>query len=264
MTVDPAHGQLPFLVRLDWGLDGARAIAPGTSTTVVVDVLSFTTTVSVALDAGIDVLPYPASDAGGVDHAVAHDAVLAVPRSSAGPGDVSLSPASLRAARGIRRLVLPSPNGSTIAAHLSGSGRGVLAASLRNATAIAEWITAQHGPDGAPVAVVPSGERWPGGTLRPAVEDLWGAGAVVVGLLERGWTSASPEARTAAAAFREVRAGLGAQLRSCASGAELIAAGHPHDVDVAAELDLSRCVPALQTSVFRDVSRPPQGAPRRA
>ena len=51
--------------------------------------------------------------------AVANDAVLAVGRSRARPGQVSLSPGTVRRAHDLRRLVLPSPNGSTISAGLA-------------------------------------------------------------------------------------------------------------------------------------------------
>ena len=45
-------------LRLAWGLTGAReAVAAGARTVVVVDVLSFSTTLSVAVDLGTTVLP---------------------------------------------------------------------------------------------------------------------------------------------------------------------------------------------------------------
>lgn len=165
--------QLPSRIRLEWGLDGAAAIGR-TDVAIVVDVLSFSTCVSVAAHAGITVLPYRWAGDGASAYAAKHQAVLAVGRSAAVHGQISLSPGSIRAAEGVTRLVLPSPNGSTIAAHLRGQGTNVLAGSLRNAEALSEWLTDLHGPDGATVAVIAAGERWPCGTLRPAVEDLWG------------------------------------------------------------------------------------------
>ena len=92
------------------------------SIVAVVDVLSFTTAVTVAADLGIDVYPYRWRDESAVAYAKQYDAVLAVGRSEAGPGDVSLSPVTIRQAQGIERLVLPSPNGSTICQQLSDSG----------------------------------------------------------------------------------------------------------------------------------------------
>lgn len=56
-SVISAHQQVSYGVRFEWGLSGARAVSPGCELAVVVDVLSFTTTLSVALDAGIAVLP---------------------------------------------------------------------------------------------------------------------------------------------------------------------------------------------------------------
>lgn len=211
---------------------------------VVVDVLSFTTTVTVAADRGAAVLPYRWDDADGARAlAAAHGAALAIGRSAAGPGDVSLSPPSVREARELHRLVLPSPNGSTISARLAEVVPTVVAVSLRNRRAAAEWLRAQGATR---VAVVCAGERWPDGSLRPAVEDLWGAGALV-DLLR---LDAAPEAVAAAAAFRAVQDDVRGALRACASGCELIEAGHPADVDVAAELDASASVPVLRDGAF--------------
>ena len=169
---------------------------------VVVDVLSFTTTVTVAADRGVCVLPYRWGDddrARAV--AEAHDATLAVGRSRARPGDVSLSPLTVRAARDLHRLVLPSPNGSTISAGLAREVPAVVAVSLRNRRAAAEWLLARCAADDLRVALICAGERWPDGSLRPAVEDLWGAGALVDLLLEGGWQDVAPEAASCGRGF---------------------------------------------------------------
>ena len=249
--MQPPHGQTGYRVRLDWGLDGARAVGVDATTTVV-DVLSFTTTVTVALDAGAIVYPYRWNDGTAEQFACEHDAVLAVGRSQAGAGQVSLSPATLRVARPPGRLVLPSPNGATIAHHLAGQGAPCLAASLRNAAAVARALTARLGTIGT-VAFVAAGERWPDGGLRPAVEDLWGAGAVVAHLSEQGW-SCSPEADAARAAYEAVRGREGEALLACASGRELAQQGYEHDVAIAAEVNTSAVVPVLAAGRFTDAS----------
>ena len=88
----------------------------------------------------------------------------------------------------------------------------------------------------------------PDDSLRPAVEDLWGAGSVLA-LLDD--VTLSPEARVAADAFRAVEATLDDALRSCASGGELADAGFAEDVDVAAQLDASHVVPVMDEGEFR-------------
>ncbi len=272
-------GQREFGVRMEWGINGAEQVSSGADYTVIIDVLSFTTTVSVALDSGIEVFPYPWRDATAQDFARQHDAVLAVGRSDAARSSgrqplVSLSPASVRAATGLRRLVLPSPNGSALASHLASSGSTVLGACLRNRAAVARWLAAQWlaprglAPRGlAPrglasqrgagtlspvVAIVAAGERWPDGTLRPAAEDLWGAGAVIAALASLGMTGLSPEARSAAGAWHAVEASPGAALAGCSSGLELASAGYTGDVEIAAELGASACVPLLSGGRFAD------------
>jgi len=167
---------------------------------------------------------------------------------------VSLSPLSIRraAASGAlsraNGLVLPSPNGSTIARALEGAVP-VVAACLRNAPAVARWLGRRV--DSGPIAVVAAGERWPGEALRPAAEDLWGAGAVIAALMDGGVTSLSPEAATAAAAFRAVRPTLRASLAACVSGQELAVDGFGPETVVAAEYGLSSAVPVLSGGAFR-------------
>src|SRR5271166_3112009 len=155
------HDQRHFVVRMEWGLRGAEVISQQADYAVIVDVLSFTTTVSVALDQGAEVFPYPWQDESAQEFARQHGAILAVGRSEAlscgpkaVPADgtagplgatsgaapnqhpvVSLSPASVRAASGLDRIVLPSPNGSALATALARPGRPIVAACLRNRTA---------------------------------------------------------------------------------------------------------------------------------
>jgi 2-phosphosulfolactate phosphatase len=256
------HDQRTALIRMEWGLRGAEAVAAGSWLAVVVDVLSFTTTLSVAVEAGLEVFPFPWKDASATDFAAQHDAVLAVGRFEArdghgGPRDgggperaISLSPASIRAGTGLARIVLPSPNGSALARALADGGATVVGAALRNRYAVARWVAdrlaAQPPAAGQTgIAVIAAGERWPDGSLRPAVEDLWGAGAVIAALSELGLGGQSPEAWTAEAAFRSVEDSLAAELADCASGQELASAGFADDVAIAAGLDSSDCVPVL-------------------
>jgi 2-phosphosulfolactate phosphatase len=231
----------------DWALAGASALtadARPDDVAVVVDVLSFTTTLTVALERGITVHPFPWAAAEAPAYAARHGAVLARGRREGlASGEISLSPASFENATGVERVVLPSPNGSSIAFALADTCVTVVGASLRNASAVAAWVAARGGR----VSVVAAGERWPDGSLRPAVEDLWGAGAVLAAL---GRDGASPEARAAAAAYDAVRGELSTALPACVSGRELVDGGFGRDVDLAAAVDVSRVVPMLRDGAF--------------
>lgn len=94
---------------------------------------------------------------------------------------------------------------------------------------------------GQRIAVIPAGEKWPDGSLRPAFEDLIGAGAIINHFNAR----LSPEARSAIAAYREAEPNLHQLLKQCSSGQELMGRGFASDVALAAELAVSECVPTL-------------------
>jgi 2-phosphosulfolactate phosphatase len=230
-------------LRLEWGPTGAKALAPECNVAVVVDVLTFSTTVSVAVDEGIQVKPHRWADASASDAALAAGATLAVPRPDAAAGDVSLSPGTFRSANRLSRVLLPSPNGSTICAVLADAGATVVVGCLRNRQAVARFLAERGGR----VLLVPAGERWPDDSLRPAIEDLWGAGGIAAALLD-GRTpkvAVSDEALAAAAAYAIVESRIGEALTACPSGQELLDIGYASDVAVAAELDASPAVPVL-------------------
>jgi 2-phosphosulfolactate phosphatase len=243
--------QQDYGVQLEWGPVGAARLSRPEAAVVVVDVLCFTTCVSVAVSRGTAVHPARWRDGRAAELATRLDAELAVPRDEVTAGrPYSLSPALLLAAPPTTRLVLPSPNGSTIAA--AATTGTIVAACLRNASAVAGWLTGQgYGTPERPVVVVPAGERWPDGSLRPALEDLLGAAAVVSALAARGAGPLSPEAG-AAPPVLAVTTDLPAALRECGSGRELVTRGWAEDVDVAAERDADGVVPVLVDGAFVD------------
>ncbi len=254
--MNPAHRQSTFRIRFDWGPTGATAIADRADLAVVVDVLSFTTTLCVAAERGVTVLPYLWKDERASEYAAARSAVLAIGRFEAralrSPGGAaSLSPAAMARVSGVDRVVLPSPNGSSIAFGLADGGSEVVGACLRNRAAVARWLAARPDPT---IAVIAAGERWPDGSLRPAAEDLWGAGAVLAALVDLGATDLSPEARLAEQAFRAIEPDPASALQGCASGRELVDAGFAEDVEVASELDAAAVVPVLDEGEFRTAS----------
>lgn len=236
-------------VRFEWGPMGAERLAPDVACLVVVDVLSFTTSVSVAVEAGTRVFPYRWRDETALGFARDQGAELAVGRRAVTPRTPwSLSPAALRRAPFTPRLVLPSPNGSAIAAAAGDST--VVAGCLRNATAVGRWLARQgYGTGQRPVAVIASGERWPDGSLRPALEDLLGAGAVIAALQERGAGPLSPEAAVARGSFVGGPKAADA-VASCSSGLELVQGGFADDVAIATDVDCSAAVPVLRDGAF--------------
>jgi 2-phosphosulfolactate phosphatase len=147
----------------------------------------------------------------------------------------SLSPSSLLGLSAGSRLVLLSPNGAALSFHAR--HEAVLAACLRNVRAVAHAAAAI----GRTVGVIPAGETWSGGELRPCLEDLVGAGAVIAEL--RG--GRSPEAELAVACFERFRGDLSGALRKSSSGKELIERGFAGDVELAAEYNVSTAVPRL-------------------
>ena len=225
--------------RFEWGLDGARSLAAHVDVVIVVDVFSFSTAVDVATSRGAAVAPFAWADERAAAYAREIDAYLAVGRSQVSEEHpFSLSPVSLQRLPEGSRLVLPSPNGASICAEIASTGIPVFAGCLRNVRVVAAAAQG-HGPV---VGVVAAGEQWSGGALRPALEDLVGAGSVLAALPG----PPSPEAR---AAIKASETSLG-EVRDCASARELAALGYEGDIELATETDTSTAAPLLLDGLF--------------
>jgi 2-phosphosulfolactate phosphatase len=231
--------QQPFDIRCEWGSAGLRHLAESSDAIVIVDVLSFSTCVDIVVSRGAVVYPYRWRDATAAAYAQSLGAVLAESRQRSTPG-YSLSPASLLHIAAGMRLVLPSPNGallSTMAAPLP-----TFAGCLRNARAVAAVLPRL----GRRISVIPAGERWDDDSLRPACEDLLGAGAIIRHLPG----TRSPEAALAEATFLHFQNAVDACLQQCGSGQELISRGFAEDVTLAGALHASDCVPVLTEGAY--------------
>jgi 2-phosphosulfolactate phosphatase len=224
-------------VGVEWGLEGALHYASRIDAIVVVDVLSFSTSVAVAVERGADVWPHPGGPAAR-DLASEIDGVLAGRRTlTDGP---SLSPTSLLDLPAGSRLVLPSPNGGVIAHALIGERCQVFVAGLRNASAVGRYLAEAR--DLGAVLIVPAGERWPDGAMRVAYEDLVGAGAVISRMLAVDpAVQLTAEAEAAMAAFERMR-----PLADTPSGQELTEREFEDDIVLASAVDASTVVPVLR------------------
>ncbi|HEY1282756.1 MAG TPA: 2-phosphosulfolactate phosphatase [Acidimicrobiales bacterium] len=215
-----------FAYRFDWGADGLAALAPAAAVLVLVDVLRFSTAVSVAVERGVSVVPG---------------------RWEGATRPWTLSPRWIREHPGGSRLELTSANGAVLAeAAVRAGARVVLTACFRNASAVAR--AAARLAAGGPIAVVAAGEEG-----RPAVEDLLGAGAVLAALDPSAAVSApacSPDAAAARAAFVAARPRLAEVVAGCDSARELAARAFGDDVTDAAALDVSTAVPILRDGAF--------------
>lgn len=234
--------QRQFDIRFEWGLQGLEALAE-CRTFIIVDILSFTTCVSIALARKATVFPYRWKGRTATTFAKEHQAILAELRDV--KGTHSLSPKSFLHIPEGTRIVLPSPNGGTLAMEAAERGE-VLAGSFRNRSATALYAERLE----KPIGVIAAGELWPNGYMRVAYEDYIGAGAVIAKLSG----TVSPEAQAAANAFTSVKGHLQPLMRGCGSGYELIQRGFPEDVDLAAVLDCENVAPRLVDSAFEDAA----------
>ncbi len=226
------------MVQTEWGLNGVEQFAPVSDVVIIVDVLSFSTCVDIVTGNKSSVYPYRWKNKIAIEFTKSIDGILAAEKRSS--DKFSLSPSSLTSIPGNVRFVLPSPNGATLS--LSTGKTFTLCGCIRNARAVAEYAVTL----GESIAIIPAGEKWPDDSLRPAIEDLIGAGAIInylKGLL-------SPESRVALAVFQNSVGDLKNQIINSTSGKELAAKGFEKDVELACELNVSDCVPGLVDKVY--------------
>lgn len=227
-----AFSQQRFGVRLEWGLSAVDYLAAEADCMVIIDVMSFSTCVSLAVDNGARIYPYQWKDPSAGQYAMKIGAKAASPERRFSGEGYSLSPVSIQHIREGERLVLPSPNGSAISFRARESGKPVFTGCLRNLSATANACRRFDR-----VLMIPCGERWPDGSFRPAVEDYVAAGGIIAAL---GRRDCSPEAQAAVAAWQHYQQQNLLPLGECASALELQQRGFEADVALCLAVDAAK------------------------
>lgn len=226
-------------VQLEWGPQGLRMLSETCECVVIVDVFSFSTSVTVAVGRGAAVWPHSGHERA-EELAKAIGATLVRGRNMR--EGRTLSPASLLEIDEGERLIMPSDNGSVISHAALMSGLTVVAGAMRNAGAVARWVTGRF----ATVGLVPVGEQWPDGGMRVCYEDLVGAGAIAARMRDHATDlTMSPDVTAAAAAF-DTRS----SLAEVPSGRDLVERGFADDVRLAEEVDADMVVPVLKNGRY--------------
>ncbi|MCB0686072.1 MAG: 2-phosphosulfolactate phosphatase [Saprospiraceae bacterium] len=233
------YSQGEYDIRLEWGIKGIEILAPISDVIIIVDVLSFSTCVDIATSRGAIIYPYRWKDHTATEYAKKNNAELASFQRGFKDG-YSLSPGSLLDIIPKTRLILPSPNGSTLS--LSTGNTPTLCGCLRNAAATAAFAKRL----GQKIAIIPAGEQWTDHTLRVAFEDLAGAGAIISCLDG----NLSPESESGLSTFDRIKDTLFENLKKCSSGKELIERGFHEDIELASQLNVSDNVPILKDHYF--------------
>ena len=128
----------------------------------------------------------------------------------------------------------------------------VVAGGLTNAGAVARWALEQQGGKGDRfgVAVIAAGEPRSDGSLRFALEDLLGCGAIIESLAEVGIDYYSPEAAAAAAAFTGLQTATRHLIAATESGRAMAASGRGAELEAALDFDSSVEIPILREFGF--------------
>ncbi len=237
--------QQGYRCKLEWGQRGAQTAAERRDILVVVDVLSFSSAVVTAVQHGG--LIYPCAqdeDATAFARRVGGEAAVhrqGVPEM----GRFSLSPLTYLGLSPGTRVVLASPNGATCSRYAR-QAPFLFVGALLNADAVGAAVSRTLDATDLGVTVIACGERWQtpseDGTLRFALEDYLGAGAILAAIEHEK----SPEARVCEGAFRAAAGQLAEIVWECGSGRELRAKGYGEDVWHAAQWNVYSAVPLMQ------------------
>lgn len=244
--------QSPYPCRVEWGARGVREAAGRGDIIIVVDVLSFSSTVVTAVSHGAKIYPYPAyKDGKELEYATKVGAELILGRAeSIKLGNPTLSPVTFNQTHKNKKYVLCSLNGA-LCSWIGAKVPALLIGSLLNASAVASYAHQLQAQIGANITVVPCGEQWGDvlegeNSMRPGIEDYLGAGAI----LSKMNGDQSPEAELCSNAFKGVKDRVQDLIRECGSGRELRLKGYEKDVIHASQIDSFKTVPVLIDSYF--------------
>ncbi|WP_068086685.1 2-phosphosulfolactate phosphatase [Polycladidibacter stylochi] len=215
-------------LHLEWG---ANAPTENFDTTIIVDCLCFSTTATIAVSKGIEIIPVS-------NRSIAQQLALKTGLKLAGKrsqGGLSLSPKSFALCQELQPVILASPNGAKLST-ITREGR-VLLGCYRNAPSFAKL---NLGPLER-VLIIAAGEQWSDGSFRPAFEDYFTAGAIIKAI----GGQLSPEARGALAIYNAACSAAPELMLASISGQELSKNGYQNDVIMAAKYGANTTIPQL-------------------
>lgn len=249
-------GQSPFDIKVEWGQRGAREASERGDIVIIVDVLSFSSTVVTAIEHGAIIYPHPPPRN---ERAKAYAAQLGAEliqgrAEGAKYGGHTLSPLSFSSSDRGKKLVMCSFNGAACT-WVAKQVPALLIGSLLNASAVAETANHLRVKNNVPITVVPCGERWSDvmdsdNNMRPGIEDYLGVGLIVSKL----HGEKSPEAQVCQGAYESAKSNMKELIKDCGSGRELRERGYGSDVDYCLQIDQSKAVPILRENHFRNAS----------
>jgi 2-phosphosulfolactate phosphatase len=246
--------QSPYECKIEWGQRGAREASERGDIIIIVDVLSFSSTVVTAVNFGAIIYPFPKS-LNGQDEAYAEKvgAELILGRAEAARLEKpTLSPITFNQAHANQKYVLCSLNGA-LCTWVASKVPALLIGSLLNASTVAKVANKLRAKTNANITIIPCGEQWSDvkdgeNRLRPSIEDYLGAGSI----LSKLEGEMSPEAEVCVGAFLNVEGKINELIWECGSGRELRERGFGDDVRHCSQLNVYETVPILHNGYFVD------------
>lgn len=244
---------LPYVCNVEWGIRGAREAAERGDIIIIVDVLSFSSTVITALSHGAVIYPYP-PNLNGKLFAEQVGAEFILGRAEAAKhGLPTLSPISFSQEHANKKYVLSSLNGA-MCTWVASKVPALLIGSLLNGSSVSSIANQLRLQLNTNITVVPCGEQWNDvreseNSLRPCIEDYLGAGAILSNL--NG--TKSPESEVCIGAFQSAKQKINEIIWECESGRELRNRGYEKDVKHCSRWDVYQTVPILNNNHFVSV-----------
>jgi len=244
--------QSNYECRVEWGKRGAREAAERGDIAIIVDVLSFSSTVVSALYQGAIIYPYP-PNLDGKHYSESIGAEYILGRNEAAIlGRATLSPISFNQSHAKTKYVLCSLNGA-FCSWIAAKVPALLIGSILNASSVAAFANQLKKQIKANITIIPCGEVWNEvqeneDALRPSIEDYLGAGAI---LAELEGTK-SPEAEVCIGAYLHSKERINELIWECGSGRELRIKGFEQDVLHCSRLNSYKVVPILEKNCFID------------
>lgn len=249
--------QSPYECRVEWGQRGAREAAERGDITIIVDVLSFSSTIVTAVNFGAVIFPYPIFPNGQEkDYADKVGGKLILGRAEGAKlGLPSLSPVTFSKTHADKKFVLCSLNGASCT-WIASKVPALLVGCLLNASAVASVANHLKTKTNANITIIPCGEKWSDvkegeNGLRPSIEDYLGTGLILSKLEGKK----SPEAEVCLNAFHNLEKKINELIWDCGSGRELRERGFEDDVRHSSRINVYQTVPMLHKDHFIDASK---------